>query len=282
MYPLKLMKRKCFEGLLECHNFEGSVPDRAHKIRGTPYNFEDGNDQLEYRINKLEASLKIIGIHIIHVRLRGLSKGRMHTKVKSNRYWFSAVTTNIDPFSKLDLDAVVIEAATPPGCVAKSGVFLISAPTTPSASSFFTTLSSLSTMNIGGRLKKEKKIELSGENKRENDLIEKLINESMNTSRSHDCLENRSILTFSLKWIPLLPHIAAPIPPPIIWPRPVALISAVSMAAASLSSTSMSPTIPVVAAASRASPIVIASMGTSSDRDINVVLGGCTCCLLEP
>lgn len=32
-------------------------------------------------------------------------------------------------------------------------------------------------MNIGGRLKKEKKIELSGENKRENDLIEKLINE---------------------------------------------------------------------------------------------------------
>ncbi len=28
-------------------------------------NFEDGNDQLEYRINKLEASLKIIWIHIL-------------------------------------------------------------------------------------------------------------------------------------------------------------------------------------------------------------------------
>ncbi|KAF3620422.1 putative glutathione S-transferase [Capsicum annuum] len=64
-YELLMVLARVYAWLLECHNFEDSVPDELTRDEELLTNFEDGNDQLEYRINKLEASLKIIGIHIL-------------------------------------------------------------------------------------------------------------------------------------------------------------------------------------------------------------------------
>ena len=86
MYPLKLLKRKCSEGLLECTTLKVVFLIELTRDEELLTNFEDGNDQLEYRINKVEARLKIIGIHILQQTfdlLQGMLKTRQGKKTQS-------------------------------------------------------------------------------------------------------------------------------------------------------------------------------------------------------
>ncbi|PHU07018.1 putative glutathione S-transferase [Capsicum chinense] len=81
-----LMKMVQILWLLECHSFEDSVPDELTRDEEILTNFEEGNNQLEYRINKLEASLKIIEIHILQQAsdlLQGMLKACQGKKTQS-------------------------------------------------------------------------------------------------------------------------------------------------------------------------------------------------------
>ncbi|WVY98624.1 hypothetical protein V8G54_030775 [Vigna mungo] len=136
-----------------------------------------------------------------------------------------------------------MDAATPPGVVFMSNLFLSSAPITPSASSRVTALSpgSFSLASV----KTSDKVVFSDRGK-------------------------VRVLRVAADWA------RAPNPPLSVSFFPVALISATCIAAASLSSTGLSPA-PATAVASSASPMVMASR-SCAEAGVFIGISGSTNC----
>lgn len=155
--------------------------------------------------------------------------------------------------------AAAMEAEMPAGWVVRSGSFLISAPATPSASFLVASLSDgnfkaascyhknapLQELLKGQFVSWEKKIS-----------VHSILTVKTSTSLALSASEAILALRIAADWA------VAATPPGMMVVRPVALTSAAWIAAASLLSTGFWPA--VSAAASRASPMVIASRPPSS------------------